>query len=72
MRTLFGVGTPRSLQGRAVALFIVVWWLIRAPETLSKAIGTGCRRIVVSRNLLAGRRPASVNSSFASAFTTGC
>jgi len=33
MRTLFGVGTPRSLQGRALALFVVVWSLIRLLET---------------------------------------
>ena len=33
MRTLFGVGTPRSLQGRALPLFVVVWSLIRLLET---------------------------------------
>jgi len=34
MRTLFGVGTPRSLQGRAAALFIVVWSLVTHSDTL--------------------------------------
>jgi transposase len=34
MRTLFGVGTPRSLQGRPVAVLAVVSALIRLPETL--------------------------------------
>jgi transposase len=34
MRTLFGVGTPRSLQGRVAAFLYCVWVLIRLPETL--------------------------------------
>jgi len=34
MRTLCGVGTPRSLQGRVAALFCRVGSLIRLPETL--------------------------------------
>ena len=38
MRHLTGVGTPRSLQGRAVALVLVTWSLIRLPETLRKTI----------------------------------
>lgn len=34
MRTLFGVGTPRSLQGRVAAAFAVVWSLVRPSEML--------------------------------------
>jgi transposase len=34
MRTLFGVGTPRSLQGCATALLDFIWCLIRLPETV--------------------------------------
>ena len=34
MRTLFGVGTPRSLQGRAAALLCGVWSFIRLPQAL--------------------------------------
>src|SRR5919106_3350161 len=34
MRTLFGVGTPRSLQGRVAALFVVVWSFVRPSDTL--------------------------------------
>jgi transposase len=33
MRILFGVGTPRSLQGRAAAFLAFVWCLIRLAET---------------------------------------
>jgi transposase len=38
MRRLFGVGTPRSLQGRALALLRRIWWLIRLPGTLSGTV----------------------------------
>ena len=34
MRTLFGVGTPRGLQGRAPALLVTLWSLVRLPATL--------------------------------------
>ena len=40
MRTLFGVGTPRSLQGRVAALLCCLWSLIRLPETLWDVIWT--------------------------------
>ena len=33
MRTLFGVGTPRGLQGRAAALFATLLWLLWHPVT---------------------------------------
>ena len=40
MRQLVGVGTPRGLQGRVVALLRCLWSLIRFPETLCDAIRT--------------------------------
>ncbi len=40
MRTLCGVGTPRSLQGRVAALLCCVGSLIRLPETLWDVIWT--------------------------------
>jgi transposase len=33
MRTLFGVGTPRGLQGRVVAFFVALWSLVKPSET---------------------------------------
>ena len=33
MRTLFGVGTPRGLQGRVAAIFIAVYSFTRLSET---------------------------------------
>jgi transposase len=38
MRTLVGVGTPRSLQGRIVACLCSLWSLIRLPEPRWDAI----------------------------------
>ena len=72
MRTLTGVGTPRSLQGHAVALLRVLWSLIRPPETLWDAIWTRYRPALASADLRGRRRETWVASSFTSAFTTGC
>src|SRR5688500_15052845 len=33
MRTLFGVGTPRSLQGRVAAFLLALWSFVRPSET---------------------------------------
>jgi hypothetical protein len=38
MRTLFGVGTPRGLQGRAAALFATLLWLLWHPVTACSLI----------------------------------
>jgi transposase len=38
MRTLFGMGTPRSLQGHAAALLASLWCLFQPPEMLWDAI----------------------------------
>ena len=40
MRQLIGVGTPRSLQGRARALLACLWSLVTSPEWLWNAIRT--------------------------------
>ena len=45
MRTLFGVGTPRSLQGRLAALFAVVWSFVRSSETLWERLRSWYRPI---------------------------
>jgi hypothetical protein len=70
MRTLFGVGTPRSLQGRAVAA--VVSALIRLPETLWDEIWTTYRPPESLGHLLAHRKGRLLISVANSAFTTGC
>ncbi len=72
MRHLTGVGTPRSLQGRAVALVMVTWSLIRLPETLRKTIWMPFRPIIPLVDLHVSRRNALADLFVESAFTTGC
>lgn len=72
MRTRFGVGTPRSLQGRAVALLASLWTLIRLPETLWDTIWTPNGPAIARVEPPTRRRDVGVHSSFATVFTTGC
>ena len=72
MRHLIGVGTPRSLQGRAVAFVMVIGSLIRLPETLWKTIWMRFRPIIPLVNLHVSRLNALAHLSVASAFTTDC
>ena len=72
MRHLIGVGTPRSLQGRAVACVRGLWSLVRLPETLWKTIWMRVRPIISLVNLHLSRRSALADLSVASAFTTDC
>jgi transposase len=72
MRTLFGVGTPRSLQGRAAAILASLWCLIRLPERLWDAIST-MHRLSTSLDDLLGRRenrPLLLTGQMV--LTTGC
>jgi transposase len=68
MRTLFGVGTPRSLQGRAAALVCCVGALIRLPETL----WTMYRPSTSLGDLTAHREDRPLAFSVETVFTTGC
>jgi hypothetical protein len=75
MRALVGVGTPRSLQGRAAALLRRVWSLIRLPETLWAAIWTIWMMYPPSTSL--GNLPAHHDDrpmalAVETVFTTGC
>jgi transposase len=72
MRHLVGIGTPRSLQGRAVALLRGFWSLIRLPETLWDVIWTRCRPSTSLGELLAHRDDRRLNSCVATVSTTGC
>jgi transposase len=72
MRTLFGVGTPRSLQGRAVAVLAVVSALIRLSETLWDEIWTTYRPPESLGHLLAHREGRLLISLANSVFATGC
>jgi hypothetical protein len=72
MRQLFGVGTPRTLQGRAVALVDYLWSLI---STLGRPVGRdqgspSAIHVTWYSRTVRGARPADV--SVAALCTTGC
>ena len=72
MRTLYGVGTPRSLQGRASALLAFLWCLVRLLETLRDAIWTTCRPWRSIADLLAHREGRPLSLSAETVSTTAC
>jgi transposase len=72
MRTLFGVGTPRSLQGRVAALLCCAWSLIRLLKTLWHEIWPTYRRSRSLGDLLAHGESGPAGLPVETAFTTGC
>ena len=72
MRTLFGVGTPRSLQGCAAALLAFVWCLIWLSETFWREICAAYRPSRSIGYLLAHSEGRPLISSAETVFTTGC
>jgi transposase len=72
MRQLTGIGTPRSLQGRAVALLAFFWLLIDRVKTLWDAIRARLRSVTVSSDLRGSVRDDSPDPLGTSAFATGC
>ena len=72
MRQLVGIGTPRSLQGRVVALLGSLWSLIRLPESLWNAIWTPGRPFTSRRHLRARRDDGRIDFSVATPLATGC
>jgi len=72
MRTLFGVGTPRSLQGRVVALLAHLWSLIRGQEPVLKTIWAFYRRSRPVGDQNVCRELRLITLAAASPFATGC
>ena len=72
MRTLCGVGTPRSLQGCATMLLDVFRALIRLPEVLWPVIATRCLPSTCLGHRLAHRDDRRLHMSVRTVFTTGC
>jgi transposase len=71
MRQSFGIGTPRSLQGRATDLLRRLWSLIRLLQTSSGALTAFPLRIALGRLLtLRGQHRSGCPAQ--PAFTTGC
>ena len=71
MRTLCGVGTPRSLQGCAAALLDALRSL-RLPEVLWTLIAIICRPSAGLGDRLARRDDRRLHVSGRTVFTTGC
>jgi transposase len=72
MRTLFGVGTPRGLQGRAAALVVTLWSLLWHPETKGTKFSARFWPSSASNNLHGRRDARGVRFTFRKAFATGC
>src|SRR4029453_2217959 len=72
MRTLFGVGTPRGLQGRAAALLATLWSLLWHPETIPTTIGTGFWPSTARTSLYTRRNARGFRVVLGKAFATGC
>ena len=71
MRTLFGVGTPRCLQGRAAAFFIAVWSLQRS-DTFWAWLPRLYRPVTSTLHSHACRKIRRIRFAFTSSFATGC
>jgi transposase len=72
MRQLGGVGTPRCLQGRVVAVLGCLWSLSRCPEDVWDAIWTLCRPFTLLGTFHARRENCGIDSSVVTRLATGC
>jgi transposase len=72
MRTLFGVGTPRSLQGRVAALFAVLSSLVRPSETLWPRFRSWYRSTTPNIALYKSRKLGRRKFPLVNSFATGC
>jgi transposase len=72
MRQVVGIGTPRSLQGCAVALLCSFWSLTRLPATLWDAIWRMYRPSMSLSDLLTPRNDRQLHFFAPTVFTTGC
>jgi len=72
MRTLFGVGTPRSLQGRVAAAFAVVWSVVRPSEMLWARLRSWNRSTTPNIAFHTSRKVGRIKFALVSSFATGC
>jgi transposase len=68
MRTLFGVGTPRGLQGRVAAVFIILLSFV----TLWARLRSWYRPIMSTLALQRLRKVLQTRFTLVSSFATGC
>ena len=72
MRHFFGVGTPRSLQGRAAALFVVLFSLAALLESLRVRLRTFYRSTMPILLSQRSRKMLEFRFPVVSSFATGC
>jgi transposase len=72
MRTLFGVGTPRSLQGRVAAFFVALWSLVQRSETFWARLTRPYRLAISIVHLHECRKACRIRFALMSSFATGC
>ena len=72
MRTLFGVGTPRSLQGRVAALFAVLFLLAGLFKSLRVRLQTVHRSATPILLSQSSRKVLQLRFRVVSSFATGC
>jgi transposase len=72
MRQLVGIGTPRSLQGRALTLLACLWSLLPNPERLWNAIGTLFQPFASPDHLRAPHRDRRTDFTATITYATGC
>ena len=72
MRSLFGVGTPRGLQGRAAALFTTLWWLLWHPVTACSLICGRNESQTILIDLHKAPHVRGITVTVERAFATGC
>ena len=72
MRQLIGIGTPRSLQGRGLALLACLWSLLPGPAGLWDAIGTLVQPFPSPDHLRAPRRDRRIDLTVTASCATGC
>lgn len=72
MRTLFGVGTPRGLQGRAAALLTTLWWLIRFRERVLTPIWGRGESSTAPSHLRAHAHVRAIRFTLGRLFATAC
>jgi transposase len=72
MRTLFGVGTLRGLQGRAAALFATLWWLLWHPVMACSLICGRNESQTTLIDLHKAPHVRGITGTVERAFATGC
>ena len=72
MRQLVGIGTPRSLQGRGLALLACLWSLLPDPKRLWDAIGALFQLFASPDHLRPPRRDPRIDLTLTTTCATGC